>query len=269
MTFLNDLWKQFKTTDIRGSKEKQSAEDSLAEREKLLTTYQEIETEAAQRKTTLNNLEILRDLVNEPKEEMLGLRFTKIKEHLGSPESYETVRQERWHEGINCPNCRSQQIKRVAHRSTESPNKHRYRCLNCDLEFADDSGTAVGTGVPPLNVWMQCWYLMGCTDSLNYIAARLNLEVGVVENMVKELKRIFNAQKPLTNLLKFEEWEKKSEDLRKKLSDDLIKQYELLDANIATSPKDTSEFRRQQNLRRTLNANTAPPPSTGTPKSRR
>lgn len=275
MTFLNDLWKKFKAPPADKAEETAVIEqvldtslattrslESLKQQDELLNIYQEIETEKLQRETVLNNLKALKEITEAPPEENLELRFAKIKEHLHTPESYETLRQERWYEGINCPNCQSKQLKRLPPIPPQSPHKHRYLCLACNLQFDDESGTPFGTGIPPLNIWMQCWYLMGCTDSLPYIAARLNLDLNIIELMVVQLRRIFNTNKPLVKNLDFEAWNKQATDLRKQLSEDLIKQYETLNANIATAPKDTTEFRRQQNLRRTLRATTEPPTPT-------
>lgn len=153
---------------------------------------------------------------------------------------------------VVCPNCHANNLKRLAQLPSESPHNHRYRCLECLLEFSDDSGTPLEGGQPPINIWIQCWYLMGCTDSLTYIAAKLNLDLTTVERMAQQLKRIFSVQKPITRSLDFDSWRKESEGQVKQLKDDLVKQYELLDANVAVTPKDSAEFRRQQNLRRTL-----------------
>ncbi len=51
--------------------------------------------------------------------------------------------------------------------------------------------------------------------------------------------------------------------------EDLIKQYELLDANVAITPRDSTEFRRQQNLRRTLEPTLDPTAATRGPGKKR
>jgi transposase-like protein len=217
----------------------------------------------------IENLKILQEIVNQPKEEIPELRFTSIKKHLGTPESHETVRQERWHINIHCPNCRSTQLKRLAQIPSKSSHNHRYQCLDCGFEFNDDTGTPMEKGLPPINIWMQCWYLMGCTDSINFIAAKLNLDISVVEMMMRQLQKTFQAQKPLTHFLGFDEWSEQSQALQKQLREDLLRQFEVLNANVATTPKDTGEFRRQQNLRRTLTATTEPPSPSNSPGKRR
>jgi len=279
MTFLNDLWKKFnapvtnkKWDDTYSDSEHSNSEQSGPEQTLKVPThpqatlkqtesdFQKNEEEYQQKDHVLENLKALKEILDKPKEEALELRFSNINQHLGEPECHETVRQDRFANKIQCPSCQSSHLKRIAQLPSKSPYNHRYECLNCGAVFNDDSGTPLETGVPPLNIWMQCWYLMGCTDSLTYIAAKLNLEVHVIEKMANQLRKIFNAQKPLTQFLGYEEWRKQSEQMHKQLKEDLLKQYEFLDANIATAPKDTAEFRRQQNLRR----GQLLPPSSGT-----
>lgn len=208
---------------------------------------------AARNRIILNRLQQLKRLLEAPKEAQPDARFKIIQEHLGIAESYETIRQERWYEGVSCPSCHSLQIKRIAQLSSQSADNHRYQCLACGLEFNDDSGTPLETGVPPLHIWMQCWYLMGCTDSFSYIAHQLHLDLAVVEVMINQLKEMFHAQKPLTQFSPDENLDEQIKTFQTRLKEDLLKKHESLDANIATPPKDTREFRRQQTLRRSLN----------------
>lgn len=237
----------------------------LQNAESVLNAFEHLETESEH---LYSNLNALKALVTEPKIEQphkpsehknLDLRFSTIKKHLGPPEAHETVRQERWQPNIHCPDCHSGNLKRLTQTPPQSPYKHRYRCLECGLVFNDDTGTPLEQNVPPLSIWMQCWYLMGCTESLSYIATKLNLDLNVIEYMAEQLRIVFKASHPLTRLIDYEEWSKQSNNLRAQLKEDLLKQYERLSADIATIPKDTSEFRRQQNLRRDLVSTTAPP----------
>jgi hypothetical protein len=162
---------------------------------------------------------------------------------------------------IYCPNCQSTHLKPIVQLISHCAYNHQYRCLNCDIEFNEhpNPSAPLEKPLPPLNIWMQCWYLMGCTESLSYIANILHLELALVEFMALQLQKTFNIVKPDIQMLDFEEWDKNTAQIRKQLIEDLIKQEELLNSNIATMPHNTNEFRRQQNLRRTLNANTEPP----------
>lgn len=266
MSFLSDIWKKL---NAPASSDTLDNDVAVTEKEPVLNTFIEAETEHLQNEDILNHLIALRARLTEPKEESPELRATEITEQVALPESFETIRQERWYPNIHCPNCNATNLKRLAQVPSKSPHNHRYRCLECLLEFSDDSDTPLETGQPPLNVWMQCWYLMGCTDSLTYIAAKLNLDLTTVERMAQQLKRIFSVQKPRTNALDFDSWQKESKEQFKQLKDDLIKQYELLDANVAITPKDLTEFRRQQNLRRTLEPTLDPTAATRGPGSKR
>jgi hypothetical protein len=105
---------------------------------------------------------------------------------------------------------------------------------------------------------------MGCTDSLSYIANKLGLDLVHVEKMARQLQKTFSAKQPLTRFIGFTEWHKQSQHLRSQLKDDLMRQYEKLNANVATQPTDTAEFRRQESIRRDPSMKTP----TGTKKTR-
>lgn len=267
MTFLNDLWTKFKKKPSKNPpvSEKPSAEQTsgspsssvLQNAENVFHAFEHLEMEQQLHNSVKSNLKALKELVDAPQKPPEF--FSTIKKHLGDPECYETVRQERMQPNFHCPDCHSGNLKRLMQLPSQSPNKHRYQCQDCGLVFNDDTGTPLEKNVPPLNIWMQCWYLMGCTESLTYIASKLNLDLATVEMMVEQLRLIFKAHKPLTRFIAYEEWHKQSAHLRNQLKEELLKQYERLSADIAGVPKDTAEFRRQQNLRRDLVSTTAPP----------
>jgi transposase-like protein len=252
MTFLNDMWKKLKVPpqvqkDWTFGKKTTPIEEAVEQNEIEL-----LETDSMSK-----NLKALRRMLAHPNEKLIDEQYELIKQHLGDPEAYEILRQERWPTGIQCPHCDAKKVKRIPQIPPYPAHSHRYQCLNCHAEFTDETGTPLEAHVIPLNVWLHCWYLCAITDSISFIASRLNLDYMMAEIMVEELKKFFQMHKPATNTLETE-WEEKAKELRKKLDEDLIKQYETLDANIATHPKDTAEFRRQQNLRRTLHASTDP-----------
>lgn len=258
MSFLTTLWNKFR--HLYNSNP--STPDTALEQDDLIPKSSNIDTtiidfqkeqldfESLSMDTVIANLRALKGLVSQQKEEKPELRFSKIQQHLGIPECYETIRQERWHINIHCPDCQSTNLKRLAQVQSKSLHNHRYQCLECGTIFNDDTGTPIEKNIPPLNIWMQCWYLMGCTDSWVYIANKLNLDLATVEKMAQQLQKTFNAKQPLTRFVGFTEWNKQSEHLKEQLKEDLLKQYEKLNANIATQPKDTAEFRRQETLRR-------------------
>lgn len=270
MSFLSELWNKLKGphSTSKGSTQQLHESTSIFSTEpnlgSVLEAFHNTEEELDQTSLLITNLHVLTSLLNEPKEVALENRFKKITEHLGEPESHETLRQERWHGQIKCPNCQSTHLKRLVQVPPKSSHNHRYRCLNCGTEFNDDTGTPMEADVPSLNVWMQCWYLMGCTDSLSFIANKLNLDLATVERMVQLLKRTFQTEKPSSQIKALEDWKSQANILREHLKEDLLKQYERLDANVATVPKDTGEFRRQQHLRRNPLIGPKTSPSAGT-----
>jgi transposase-like protein len=226
--------------------------------------HQQADLESLDPETIILNLRALKGLLSQPKEEKPEIRFSQMQSMLGTPECFETIRQDRWYLNIYCPDCLSTRLKRLAQVPPQSVHNHRYRCLDCGTTFNDDTGTPIEKGVPPLHIWMQCWYLMGCTDSLSYIAHKLGLDLSTVEKMARQLQKTFSAKQPLTRFIGFTEWHKQSQHLRNQLKDDLMRQYEKLNANVATQPTDTAEFRRQESLRRDPSMKTP----TGTKKTR-
>ncbi len=283
MSFIQDLLKRFKNQDAEQKAPEPNAEspppasdfksDSNSDVDKVtLDTKSVLESlepkqnnlEALDPDTIILNLRALKGLLSHPKEEKPEIRFTQMQSLLGTPECFETIRQDRWYLNIYCPECLSTHLKRLAQIPPQSVHNHRYKCLDCGTIFNDDSGTPIEKGVPPLNIWMQCWYLMGCTDSFSYIAHKLGLDLATVEKMARQLQKTFNAKQPLTRFIGFTEWHKQSQHLRDQLKDDLMRQYEKLNANVATQPTDTAEFRRQESLRRDPSMKTP----TGTKKTR-
>lgn len=273
MTLFNDLWKKFKETPTKEpgtrplnfSKVQDSQVNEQPPRTiaRVLDDFQQVELESLEKASLASKLDTLKKLVEQPKEDKPELRFTQIKQNLGPSESHETVRQERWPEDIYCPSCQSTHLKRLPPLPSQSEHNHRYQCNDCGYIFNDDSGTPIEQGIPPINIWMQCWYLMGCTDSISYIANKLGLDLATIEMMVDRLQKTFLAKKPLTRSTSFDEWTKQSQHLRTQLKEDLLREYELLNANVATVPKDTAEYRRQLNIRRELTPTITPPSASG------
>jgi len=200
----------------------------------------------------IDNLHVLQQISQAPKEAHLELRFSRIKQHLGPAESHETVRQERFAKGIFCPECGADKVERLSHFGvTPIASYYHYVCKNCDHEFNDASGSPFEKGVPPLHVWMQCWYLMGCTDSINFITGQLGLDKHVVELMMRQLQTVFGKHLPLSQGINQDQSEKHNFKHSHLSRDDFLMQFERLNApDVAVQPKDTAEYRRQQQIRR-------------------
>lgn len=197
------------------------------------------------------NLSNLKQWVDEPKEPQPDLRFFHIKNHLKTPEVYETLRQERWQPMIHCPDCQSYNISRLVQMPPEPPENHRYRCLDCFLEFNDDTGTPMGDSAPPtIQTWIECWYLWGCTDSLNYIAHRLGLDIHTIERMLYLLQQLFQAERPLSRLEESPQLNEQSRKLKERFRLEIQKTYERLNVQLASVPTNTLQHRQRETIRR-------------------
>lgn len=173
--------------------------------------------------------------------------FAAIQQHLGDAESSETLRQERWHGTVNCIYCASKHIKRLSKQEQKSEYNHKYLCLDCGKTFNDDSNTKIEIGVPPLNAWMLCWYLIGCSTSLQYISSRLGLSMATIEMMVSHMRKLFNTEQPLQHMLSFEDWAAQNSIKYKPVLEAAIaKQTVLYGMDIAGVAKDTGEYRRMK-----------------------
>ena len=207
-----------------------------------------------------HHLQTLDALLEAPLEDAPDARAAQIKETIKLPEAYQALRQARWPTGVHCTGCHSNNIRRLPQLPLDSEHNHRYRCLDCRLEFNDDDGIVGGdTGDDAsISVWMQCWYLMGCTDSLSYIAHCLGLDLHHVEWMIQRLKTILGTYTSPKINLDTEADEAQNKALSEQLRAELQAHYEALDANVSTVPQDTGEYRRQQHLRHHLIGSTEP-----------
>lgn len=196
----------------------------------------------------LRNLNELKEITKQPKTDEPDEALAGIEQRLGMPEASETLRQERWGKTIKCPECTSEQIQKLAASEQKDPNIYRYVCLSCWITFNDDSNTEMETELPPLYTWMLCWYLFGCTNSIQYISTKLGLDHSLVEMMLKYMQKIFKAEKPLTNFLTFDEWSNQyGKTYKKAIKENLIKKEVLLGRDTAETPADTHEYKKQKN----------------------
>lgn len=199
----------------------------------------------------LLHLEALKKIISYPKQDKPDNSFTQINKHLGEAESSETLRQERWHNQVHCPKCNSNHIKRLTADEQNAKDNHKYKCLDCNNTFNDDDGSKIETGVPPLRTWMFCWYLLGCTNSLQYIAGKLGLNISLIEMMVHHMQKLFQAEQPLTHMLSFEDWASQHGIKYKPVIEaSIAKQTELHRGEVSPAtfitsmPKDTHEYRK-------------------------
>lgn len=238
--FINSFRKASKHLDTKAKQTNVSANTPEVEIAKnMINAYRE--TYADVDINVLRNLIELKDITREPKKSIPDDAFLLIKKRLGTEESKETLHNERWHGKVICPNCNSKNIKLL------STKEYKYLCLECQENFNDATGTPLETGTPPLSTWMFCWYLLGCTDSLQYIAAKLGLDLATVELMVRQMQKMFKSQQPLTNFMTFEEWSlKHGKSYKERIKHEMHKQQELHTGENPNAPKDTAEYRRQK-----------------------
>ncbi len=205
----------------------------------------------------LFNLIELKEITKSPKQPNPDGSFFAIKQRLGIEESNETLRQERWPQKISCPACGSRKIRKNTKEEKSALNNCTYQCQACFKNFNAETGTPLETGTPPLSTWMFCWYLLGCTDSIQYIATKLGLDLSIVEHMVRQMQKLFKAQQPLTHLMSFEEWSLiHGKSYKDRIRNEMATKQELYSGENPNMPKDTAEYRRQKTRARDPKDNT-------------
>lgn len=197
----------------------------------------------------LFNLSSLKDATSQTSPETnLETTAEEIRSNLGVEESGETLRQERWHGKVTCPFCSSNEIKRLSLEEQTSKENYKYLCLACKQTFNDDSATKIESGVPPLHTWMFCWYLLGSTNSIQFIANKLGLSVTTVEMMIQHMQRLFKANEPMKHFMSFDEWSLKvGKSYKVALQEALAKQVERFRGFSVGQEMDTAEVRKQKN----------------------
>jgi transposase-like protein len=100
---------------------------------------------------------------------------------------YAVVRELRWPEGVKCPHCGSREIiKRGFH--NQQAHRQRYECQECTRQFDDLTGTIFERHHQPLRVWVLCLYFMGLNLSNQQIAAELDIDKDVAQDMTMQLR---------------------------------------------------------------------------------
>ena len=107
---------------------------------------------------------------------------------------YETVRAQRWPNGISCPHCDSTAINKRG-RDDRQQERQRYECRDCQRQFDDLTGTIFEKHQQPLRVWVLCLYFMGLNLSNQQIALELGLNKDDVQAMTSQLREGIVAKK--------------------------------------------------------------------------
>ena len=117
-----------------------------------------------------------------------------IQQLIDDAKCYEVVRELRWPDGVRCPKCGCAQInKRGFH--NQQAHRQRYECQGCGRQFDDLTETIFEGHHQPLRVWVLCLYFMGLNLSNQQIAAELEVDKDVMQDMTTLLREGIVAKK--------------------------------------------------------------------------
>jgi len=111
----------------------------------------------------------------------------KIHHLLDNHRCYETIRKQRWPDGVICPFCQSCVVVCNGH-DEKDRERQRYICRSCNRRFDDLTGTVFAGHHQPVCVWMTCLYLMGLNLSNRQIAQELDLSESDAQQMTECLR---------------------------------------------------------------------------------
>lgn len=117
-----------------------------------------------------------------------------IQQLIDDAKCYAVVREMRWSDGVKCPHCGSGEIKRRGFHNQQA-HRQRYECQDCRRQFDDLTGTIFEGHHQPLRAWVLCLYFMGLNLSNQQIAAELDLDKDVVQDMTTQLREGIVAKK--------------------------------------------------------------------------
>ena len=111
-----------------------------------------------------------------------------IKNLVDDVQCYQTVRELRWPDGVECPACQSTQVIKRGFDDTE-PTRQRYECTDCHQRFDDLTDMIFAGPHQPLKVWILCLYFMGLNLSNDQIANELDVDRSDVQQMTTQLRQ--------------------------------------------------------------------------------
>jgi transposase-like protein len=112
---------------------------------------------------------------------------------------FETVRNIRWPDGVQCPTCGSAEVTKQGRDETQ-PERQRYLCQSCERRFDDLTDTIFAGHHQPLRGWIVCLYFMGLNLSNHQIAQELDLTSSDVHQMTCQWRQGLVAQKSTATL---------------------------------------------------------------------
>jgi transposase-like protein len=110
-----------------------------------------------------------------------------IKNLIDDVQCYQTIRDLRWPDGVDCPSCGSKHVIKRGVDDTE-PARQRYECHDCYKRFDDLTDTIFAGHHQPLKVWLLCLYFMGLNLSNEQIAHELSINESDAYQMTTELR---------------------------------------------------------------------------------
>ena len=107
-----------------------------------------------------------------------------IKNLIDDSQCYQTVRELRWPDGAECPDCQSTQVTKRGFDDTEAA-RQRYECIDCHTRFDDLTDTIFAGHHQPLKVWVLCLYFMRLNLSNEQIASELDVNRSNAQQMTR------------------------------------------------------------------------------------
>ena len=110
-----------------------------------------------------------------------------IKNLVDDVQYYQTVRELRWPDGVECPSCQSKHVIKRGFDDTEAA-RQRYECTDCHQRFDDLTDTIFAGHHQPLKVWIRCLYFMGLNLSHEQIASELGVNRSDAQQRTAQLR---------------------------------------------------------------------------------
>jgi transposase-like protein len=111
-----------------------------------------------------------------------------IKKLIDEVQCYQTVRDLRWPDGIECPACQSTPVIKRGFDDSE-PARQRYEWTDCHKRFDEVTDTILAGHHQPLTVWILCLYFMGLNVANEQSAQELVVNVSAVPQMTTQLRQ--------------------------------------------------------------------------------
>lgn len=112
----------------------------------------------------------------------------KIDALLTDEVAFETIHQQRWQSGVQCPSCASFKVSRRGVNPV-NPFCRIYKCDLCGFHFDDLTGSGLSSYVRSIRQWLLCWHYLDFELAPEEIAKLMGVSIEVVEKMAEVLKK--------------------------------------------------------------------------------